>query len=306
MHEDSVFHPGEIAIQERTGQRAIAERHASMIRDRLTTGARGFIERQGVVAVGAEAPDGTLWASLWCGEPGFVRSDPLGQRVELHSSSEYAVAGDPVRPIVRAGEPLAMLAIDLTKRARLRINGVVVGTSPTAVELAVRETFGNCVQYIQRRERIVASCDTAQESVLHGTAIDADRRTLVERIDTLFVASIHPARGVDVSHRGGNPGFVRVVNDRRLRVPDYQGNGLFQTLGNFEADPRAGLALVDFDRGRVLSLTGVAAIDFDAEDPAHPTGGTARYWSFTVDHWVEFALSSIMRWTLAERSPFNP
>jgi hypothetical protein len=81
---------------------------------------------------------------------------------------------------------------------------------------------------------------------------------------------------------------------------------MYQTLGNVSIDARAGLALIDFDRRRVLSLTGTAAIEFDAEDLRHPTGGTGRYWSFTMERWVEFSLPSTMTWTLIERSPFNP
>jgi hypothetical protein len=65
---------------------------------------------------------------------------------------------------------------------------------------------------------------------------------------------------------------------------------MYQTLGNVSIDARAGLALIDFDRRRVLSLTGTAAIEFDAEDLRHPTGGTGRYWSFTMERWVEFSL----------------
>jgi hypothetical protein len=81
---------------------------------------------------------------------------------------------------------------------------------------------------------------------------------------------------------------------------------MFQTLGNFDVDTRAGLALIDFERRRVLSLTGHAVTEFGNEDPGHPTGGTGRYWSLTVARWVEIPLPSTMRWTLIERSPFNP
>ena len=112
--------------------------------------------------------------------------------------------------------------------------------------------------------------------------------------------------GTDVSHRGGHPGFVQVGANRALRIPDYEGNAMYQTLGNFTVDPRAGLALIDFDRRRVLSLTGKTSVEFGAEDIQHPTGGTGRYWSFTVERWVEFSLPSMMTWTLVERSPFIP
>jgi hypothetical protein len=174
------------------------------------------------------------------------------------------------------------------------------------LELGVRETFGNCIKYIQRRTRSDDLPGGAVAAEEEGNTLDDARRAFIARTDTLFVASIHPERGLDVSHRGGHPGFVRVEHERMLRIPDYPGNAMYQTLGNFAVDTRAGVALIDFDRRRVLSLTGNAAADFGAEDSRHPTAGTGRYWSFTVERWVEFSLPPTMTWTLVERSPFNP
>jgi hypothetical protein len=138
-----------------------------------------------------------------------------------------------------------------------------------------------------------------------GRELDEDRRALVEHADTAFVGSLHPRRGVDASHRGGAPGFIRVVDTTTLRVADYPGNGMFMTLGNFEIDSRASLAVVDFERGRVVSFSGSARLRFEMEDPQHPTGGTGRYWDLTVREWVQEDLPTA-RWQLIDRSPFNP
>jgi hypothetical protein len=199
-----------------------------------------------------------------------------------------------------------MLVIDFETRRRLRVNGIVERVDGRDLELRVQETFGNCIKYIQRRHRSDDFPGGAEAPVEKGSALDDDRRLFIARTDTLFVASVHPRRGLDVSHRGGHPGFVQVEGDRTLRIPDYEGNAMYQTLGNFAVDSRAGLALIDFDRRRVLSITGKARVEFDAEDLHHPTGGTGRYWSFTMERWVEFSLPSTMTWTLIERSPFNP
>jgi predicted pyridoxine 5'-phosphate oxidase superfamily flavin-nucleotide-binding protein len=305
MSEADVYHTGEIAVQRRTGERAVAERRGAMIAHRLTDGARAFLSDQGVVSVGAAAHDGSLWASVWCGSAGFLRSDSDGERVELVSALDRTLASDHVRPIITAGAPLAMLVIDFATRRRLRINGTVTRTDPAGVELRVAETFGNCNKYIQRRHRSDVTAG-AVAPVTRGHALDADRLDAIARTDTAFVASIHPVRGLDVSHRGGQPGFIWVEPDGTLRMPDYPGNSMFQTLGNFEIDTRAGLALVDFDRRRVVSLTGHARAVFDAEDAGHPTGGTGRYWSFTIAEWVEVPLPTTMEWTLIDRSSFSP
>jgi uncharacterized protein len=306
MRDNDAFHAGEIAVQVRAGERAIAERRGSMIGDRLGDGMRAFLQLGDTAAVGAMSEDGALWASLWCGAPGFLRADVPGERISVLARLSRPVAADPVRKAVRADAPLGMLVIDFMTRRRLRINGIVRRVDGAGFELDVHETFGNCNKYIQRRQRTDGSDDAADTDVVHGRTLDDERRSFIARTDTAFVASRHPERGIDVSHRGGQAGFVRIVNERELRIPDYPGNSMFQTLGNVEVDARAGLALIDFERGRMLSLSGRAATTFGVEDLQHPTGGTGRYWSFMIDQWLEIPLPSMMTWTLLERSSFNP
>ena len=306
MAETEVFHAGETAVQERAGERSVAQRRGPMLADRIAEGGRAFLDSQGHVAVAAEAQDGTLWASLWCGAPGFLRADAHGECVTVDSSIDHTIAADPVRRVVRAGGPLGMLAIDFGTRRRLRVNGTVSRVDTEGLELEVREVFGNCIKYVQRRLRSDDTPESAGEIAKQGTVFDHARREFIARTDTAFVASVHPERGLDVSHRGGHPGFIHVEDQRTVQFPDYPGNSMFQTLGNFEVDQRAGLALIDFERRRVLSLTGTAIAVFGSEDIRSPTGGTGRYWSFTVARWVEFALPSTMTWMLVEPSPFNP
>ena len=301
-----VYHAGEVAVQERIGEREVAVRRASIVGVRLASGARGFLEQQGVAAVAAEAPDGSVWVSFWCGAAGFLRSDETGEYVSFAAALDLTAEGDPVRNLVRAGNPLGMVVIDLSTRRRLRINGVVNRVDSAGFGLQVRETLGNCPKYIQRRQRADEPADSAAGCVTDGHVLDDERRRFVARCDTLFVGSIHAQRGLDASHRGGAPGFVQVIDDGTLRIPDYEGNSMYQTLGNFEVDSRAGLALIDFERRRVLCLTGNATSTFGSEDPRHPTGGTGRYWSFTLHRWMELPLSPTVTWTLVDRSPFNP
>ena len=124
--------------------------------------------------------------------------------------------------------------------------------------------------------------------------------------DTFFVASSHPERGVDVSHRGGNPGFVEVLDERTLRVPDYVGNGLYNTLGNFVSHPQAGLLFIDFDAGTTLQLIGVPKIRWELDRADDRTGGTRRYWDFTVQRWLVREIPQRVECEFLDYSPFNP
>ena len=102
------------------------------------------------------------------------------------------------------------------------------------------------------RDRVLADLDDAA-------------RVLIAASDTFFVASrsraeIDRAGELDMSHRGGRPGFVGVPGDT-LVIPDFRGNRFFNTLGNFLGDPRAGLLFIDFASGDLLQLQGTVAID---------------------------------------------
>jgi uncharacterized protein len=214
---------------------------------------------------------------------------------------------DPVRRRLAVGRDVGALAIELASRRRLRINGTIEAVLPDEIRIVVRESVPNCPKYIQRRQAFDASTTEAGKSPTEsGYMVDDQRRELVERADTAFVGSLHPAHGVDASHRGGAPGFIRVVDTTTLRVPNYRGNGMFMTLGNFEVDSRASLAVIDFERRRVVSFSGSARLHVEAENAQHPTGGTGRYWDFTVREWIEFDLPSAVRWKLLDTSPYNP
>lgn len=300
------YHEGEIAVQERTGERAFARRHGSIISDRIVPGALPFLAQQRLVAVSAAGDDGHLWISVWCGEPGFVQSVD-GRHLIIRRSSMAASPGDPVLRRTAIGRDVGLLAIELASRRRLRINGTVESISVDEIAMLVRESVPNCPKYIQSRRPLVVSARPSLPAPGEsGRAVDEQRRTLVERADTAFVGSVHPARGADASHRGGAPGFIQVVDTATLRIADYPGNSMFLTLGNFEVDSRASLAVVDFERGRVVSFSGSARLRFGDENPRQPTGGTGRYWDLAVREWVQFELPSAVRWELLDRSPFNP
>src|SRR4029453_26732 len=163
MRRGDVFHPGEIAVQARAGEREIAAARESLIRPRLNDAANAFVETQDVVAVAATAPDGTLWASLWCGTRGFLRGDDDGDSVTiLYDLDEHAA--DAVRHIVGPNEPLGLLVIYLGTRRRLRINGIVRRADRAGLEVDIREAFANCPKYIQKRFRAGAAPDASASS----------------------------------------------------------------------------------------------------------------------------------------------
>lgn len=306
MNSLEPFHEGEVAVQERTGERADAVRRGTMIRHSLTQAARDFLSSQRAIAVGAADDLGRPWASLWLGSPGFVTC-PSAEVMRV-ARQRLPSHDDPLDALVSEGREIGTLAIDFASRGRLRVNGLVTAANDAFLEVTVREWFSNCKKYVQQRVQSHEG-HAARDSdglVERGDRLDARRRGALASVDTLFVASRHPERGLDASHRGGAPGFVRVLDDRRLRFPDYLGNSMFQTLGNFEVDPRAGVLAVDFEGGRLLSLSGLVTVRFGSDELDHPSGGTGRYWELAVDEWVDFPMPAGHAFLLIEPSPHNP
>ena len=302
------FHEGERYIQERAGEREVALRNGGLIGDTIPQRAIPFLAQQRMLAVGSVDASGAPLASMLFGADGLV-SSPDGEVVVIDRSRIDVIQDDPVWSNVHVGADVGLLAIELETRRRLRINGIVRRLDAQHIELTVRQAYPNCPKYIQRRHVRGAPDARPPEARAHtaGAALDDARSRLVEQADTLFVASRHPTRGVDVSHRGGTPGFVRIVDPKRLRIPDYRGNGMFNTLGNFVVDHRASVLFLDFDGGGLLQMTGTVDVHFDeAEDRRHPTGGSGRYWDFHVAHWLELPITTSLAWEFLDASPYNP
>jgi len=296
-----MFHEGELEVQRRAGVERVA---AQVARHNITASIPPefgqFLARQQFVVIGGADGDERVWASPLAGEVGFARVLD-DRRVVLAADPP---AGSPLEAaLVRAR--IGVLAIEPATRLRIRLNGVAERT-PEGIVLTVEEAFGNCPKFIQRRLATGRLESAAVPRYRVGNALDPHQVELVARADTFFVASAHPERGADTSHRGGRPGFVRVSGDgRELAFPDYPGNRMFQTLGNLTVDPHAGLLFVDWETGTALQLTGRAEIVWDqAEVDAWP--GAERVVRIAVDGVHEQSEAMPPRWHLIEPSRLNP
>lgn len=291
------FHEGQLFVQDALGARALADRRARLVSDTVPPSVAAFLAEQHMLVLATQDGAGDLWASVVHGSPGFVSITSSGT-VAIDTREWQVADGDALLDNLELDGAAGVLAIELGSRRRYRINGRVVSVDATRIEIGVREAFANCPKYIQRRELV--ECEAvlgASAPAVHGFVLDLPRLARIRRADTMFVASYHPGRGLDASHRGGEPGFIEVRDDDRIRVPEYAGDCLYNTLGNFVVSSRAGLSVVDFEDGRVLQLVGHAQVALDAACP---------YWDFTVSRWTELPLSRRNRWQLVERSPFNP
>lgn len=281
----NIYHDGELAVQERAGAMAQARSNGRVIRDAIIPGAIKLAAKQPFLVVGSVDSQQRLWASIVVGRLGFIAAAPDSLDIDL--SQVLTVDADPLWRNL-AGDPrVGVLIIDLRSRARLRVNGRIDIASENQLHVAVEQAYPNCPQYIQRRNYRPANEKQLKPVSATGIKLSDHQHRWLATADTLFVSSGHPSSGMDLSHRGGNPGFIQVLSETRLRIPDYSGNGMFNTLGNFAVNPHAGIVIPDFDNGRTLQLTGRAQVLWDVDDPRNETGGTGRYWEFEINRWIE-------------------
>ena len=303
------YHEGELRIQQLDGVLQQAQGSGRVIADTIIKGALKFIAQQPMAVLGSVDDDQNVWASILFGRPGFMTA-PDEKTVEFDLSQAGINPHDPFWTNIEQNPQIGSLMIELATRRRLRINGEASRPSADRLQLhlAVAESYPNCPKYIQRRQVTIQALDGPNtNSMRHdGDALGDDQQALIAAADTFFVASAHPQRGVDASHRGGPPGFVNVLDERTLRIPDYVGNSMFNTLGNFSANPRAGLVFLDFDQSRTLQLIGRPEILWDQDDAESKTGGTRRFWLLQVERWREMSLPATLRWEFLDYSPFNP
>jgi hypothetical protein len=306
MPEDNFYHDGERAVQDRVNVTAAAHAMQRLISDRLPVTALAFIENLAMAVVASRDEQGYIWASVIFGNPGFLHAP------DLHTLNvnipQAIIANDPLWTNIHADPEVGLLLIDLGSRRRLRINGTLAALSPARWTLSIKQAYANCPRYIQRRLLTIKGAVHATDikASRHGKIINDYHQQLISRADTFYVASAHPERGLDASHRGGATGFIQVLPDLRLRIPDYPGNNMFNTLGNIYSNPDVGIVFIDYQRNQLVQLTGKASIIWQCDQPATAAAGTQRYWEFECASWRESAIPLDMAWTFIDASPFNP
>lgn len=306
--ERSPFHDGELAVQERMGVREKIEAQGRRaLRRTLTEQHREFFGLLPYIFAGSVDADGRPWASVLFGQPGFVTT-PDDKTMRVHARPLF---GDPLNRTLRDGAEMALLGVQLHTRRRNRAFGSIRDAGPDGFTLDVRQSMGVCPQYIQGREIAFnrdPSATPEARPVHRGTTLDAAARAIIEKADTYFVASVDPreadgvARGADISHRGGRPGFVRVDNDRTLTAPDFIGNFIFNTVGNWQIDNRAGLLFIDFGSADVLYVSAHAEVIWDGPEVRGFTGAQ-RLYRYHIDEVIRVENSLPGRFSAPDYSP---
>lgn len=329
MEIRKVFHAGERAFQESLGLAdRMAEIGGQVIRPFMPEQHREFFEGLAYLFVGALDAAGRPWASVVIGETGFIRSE---------TDAKLAIRGMPsgleeLGLQMSAGDQIGILGLDLTNRRRNRVNGTIEETGPGSFGVAVAQSFGNCPKYIQTRAVRARISESSQRtgsanSVERFEAFQGETADMIRRNDCFFIASAfreadrmsegdsasdtwHDATGigVDVSHRGGRPGFITIENKTTISFDDYPGNMFFNTLGNLLLNPTAGFLFIDFASGDLYLCNGTVTIhNYAAADiKSLGRGKILRKVSFELTEGYRIPGNGAMQWPVLEYSPALP
>jgi len=291
------YHEGELAVQAHAGVGSDGLPADDMYRAVMPRGVQRFLAAQQLAVLSTTNAEGQVWASMRSGPPGFLRA--LNEStVEI---AGYSHPDDPLLANLAAHGQAGMIVIHLAARHRVRLNGRAQAKPDGRIMLFTEQVYGNCPQYIQART-VCGESEVLSTTARFSRELDGKQRRFIERADTLFIATALPEAGADASHRGGRPGFVCIEIKNRLLIPDYPGNRMFNSLGNIEVYPRAGLLFPDFDSGSALQLSGTARILWD-DQRMREFSGAERLLEIDIERVIELPVATRLRFEFQSYSP---
>lgn len=309
-----VFHRGERQLQERYNSRqGLARNGQRILQPFVTEQHRIFFQALPYVAMASQDKAGRLWPTVLFKEAGFIQIPEPNQLV-IHADTDMH---DPFTQGLQVGNHIGILGIDFSNRRRNRVNGRITRREPGAFYVEVDQAFGNCAKYIQQRSlsgtALIAEPKPTQTPLI-SKIINTRLAKMISETDTCFITSCcqthamdrhvaATAQGIDISHRGGKPGFIQILDEQTLLLPDYPGNKFFNTLGNLLYNPIAGLLLLDFSNGHSLQLTGSCQIDFGPTRDDWPAGAE-RLIRFSLHKAILREQALPMRWEFTDYSPY--
>lgn len=247
----------------------------------LTPHATNILARSPLMALGTLDGEGRPWTTLWGGEAGFsqpVAQSIIGVKTTVNRDLDPVlkmllgdIADGEVYQEKGVGKMVGALGIDLETRRRIKLYGRMAAGALSATEeglgevqlvVKIEQSLGNCPKYLNKKHIIPHL--PKPKLVTDNLPLPKAAINLIERSDLFFISSSNHESDMDTNHRGGPPGFVRILSNNEdgltLVYPEYSGNRLYQTLGNLESTPQAGLVFPNFNTGDVLYITGKTEI----------------------------------------------
>lgn len=303
---DEIFHKGQLAVQKITGEEEVAKMRIPMIRSTLHPRSIPFIEHQVLAFLGTEDSNGALWLSLMVGERGFI-TIPSEQEIRFNLGQVVSSQDDIFFTNIKTNATVGLLFHEAARRARYRAWGKV-STIEGHLCFDIRMGYPSCPKHIQSEQiEVLEKPETLSTQYENGTTLCELERNWILGAHTFFICTQTKKGDIEASHRGGDPGFIEILENGAIRVPDYLGNSMFSTLGNIYENPKAALLFIDYKKGETLQLSGHAELQFDqsSEKDLYRSGETGRFWIFQTKQWIRTINHHKVNSKFIDFSPYN-
>lgn len=297
-----VYHAGELEVQARAGAAEQAQHVGAIVRSNMPRIAQEFLESQRMAVLSTLGSSGAVWASVLTGQTGFMRALD-SQTVQIQA---VPVTGDPLADNLNHKNEVGLFVVEFPTRRRMKVKGRSERNGDGTLIIHADRVYSQCTKYIQMRTLIADSDGFGTPGEIARTqALTLNQQKWVANADTFFIATFHPETGADASHRGGNPGFIKIVDQKTLLFPNYWGNTMFNTLGNLTVDSHAGLLFVDFATGSTLQPTGNGFVIWD-KDRIKNFAGAIQLVEYRISQAVATPHAIPLRWRFVGYSASNP
>ena len=251
---DSVYHEGELYMQELMGVRDKSDSLSSMIKKEMPIAAQEFLKTLNFCVITFSMDYIELFSSVVFNIKPFI---------EIVKTDEIVINLDkksfiPDEIIKSNKVNIGFIGLAFQSRKRIRVNGKgkIINNK---LHLKIDEVYANCPKYIHDRKLVDEINFQDSFKLYHYSKFNKECKTIIENTDTFFLSSCHNERGVDVSHKGGQKGFLRVTSSNNLEFDDYPGNNMYNSLGNIYTNPNVNIIVVDFKENKILHISGEAS-----------------------------------------------
>jgi NAD(P)H-flavin reductase len=339
FYQATPFHEGEVLMRQRLHTPHMDNPTFPSLSPQLSN----HLQIAPLLALGTLDKQGRPWTTLLGGSKGLARplgGTAIGIRTPVPPRADPVVeelvgkeAGAGVIKEEGRGRMFGGLTIDLETRKRVKMYGRMVAgalleredevtgheemVAEIQLVLNVEQSLGNCPKYLNSKHIVPATSNPQILDPEISPRLLERAVKLIEKADLFFVSSSQHDEDMDTNHRGGPPGFMRVVSNPSPSTsntshegaviiwPEYSGNRLYQTLGNLAVNPYAGICVPDFETGDMLYFTGRTEILIGQDAAAVlPRSNLAVKLEITEARFVASVLT--FRGVEGERSPYNP
>jgi len=302
-----VFSKGELYVQKLAGEDQVAKTRTPMaMNSQLSNFFASFIENQLLFTITSIDENANVWVSMISGTPNFIKVID-SSKIRIDKTCIVSPLEDIFYNNIKHKKNVGLLFIDWETSRRYRLNGVIKQEGSDLV-INIEETYGICPKYIQKRSFEYTNISTIPILVTKGNTLKENHKLLIENTNTFFLGTQGINNTVDASHKGGKLGFLKFINNDTIRIPDYPGNSMFNSLGNLYENPNSGLLFIDYKTNTMLQLSGKGEIQFNQtnEHDLTQSGNTGRFWLFKPELWILTENFNQINWSFINYSPFNP